>query len=61
MPSRRAFLKQNSLLAAGARAAFAPFALTSARSAPSAPIAETANGKLRGRTEDCIHVFRGVP
>ena len=62
MPSRRAFLKQNSLLAAGVRAAWAaPFVVTSARSAPAAPIAETANGRLRGRTEDGIHVFRGVP
>ena len=62
MPSRRAFLKQNSLLAASVRAACAaPFVVTSARSAPAAPIAETANGKLRGRTEDGIHVFRGVP
>ena len=62
MTSRRAFLKQNALLAAGARAAMAaPFAITAARSAPAGPIAETTCGKLRGRTENKIHVFRGVP
>lgn len=44
MLSRRAFLKQNSLLAAGARAAWAaPFMVTAARSAPVAPIAEATN------------------
>jgi len=54
MPSRRAFLKQNSLLAAGVRAAWAaPFVATSARSAPAAPIAETANGRLRGPRLRC--------
>lgn len=62
MPSRRAFLKQNSHFAAGAWAALsAPFAMTPARSAPVSPIADTTYGKLRGRTEDGIHVFRGVP
>ena len=62
MSSRRAFLKQNSLLAAGARAALsAPFLMTPARSAPAAPIADTTYGKLRGRTENGVHVFRGVP
>jgi len=63
MSSRRDFLKQNSLLAAGARAALAaPFVATPARSAEAAqPIADTACGKLRGRTESGIQVFRGVP
>jgi para-nitrobenzyl esterase len=62
MPTRRAFLKENSLLAAGARAAIAtPFLLTSARSAPAAPIADTTYGKLQGRTESGIQVFRGIP
>jgi para-nitrobenzyl esterase len=62
MPSRREFLKQNSLLAAGARAALAaPFVMTPARSAPASPTTDTTCGKLRGRIEDGIHVFRGVP
>ncbi len=62
MSSRREFLKQNSLIAASARAAIAaPFVLTTARSAPVAPIADTTCGKLRGRTENGVHVFRGVP
>jgi para-nitrobenzyl esterase len=62
MTSRRAFLHRNTLLAAGARAALAaPFAITAARSAPASPIADTTYGKLRGRTENGIHVFRGVP
>ena len=62
MPSRREFLKQNSLVAAGARAALAvPFLTTPARSAAVAPIADTTCGKLRGSTETGIHVFRGVP
>ena len=61
MTTRRAFLKQNSLLAAGAWAVgAAPFVSAQARSAPVAPIADTACGKLRGRTEDGVHVFRGV-
>lgn len=60
--SRRRFLKESPLLMAGARAALAvPFAWTAARSAPSAPVAETTFGKLRGRTDEGIHVFRGVP
>lgn len=60
--SRRTFFKENPLLIAGALAALAvPFAWTAARSAPSAPAAETTRGKLRGRTDEGIHVFRGVP
>ena len=59
---RRTFLKESSLLMAGARAALTvPFALTAARSAPADPVADTTYGKLRGRTQDGIHVFRGVP
>lgn len=62
MPSRRTFLKQNSILAAGAWAAgSAPLILSEASSQPSAPLAETRYGKLRGRTENGIHVFRGIP
>ncbi len=62
MPSRRAFLKQNSMLAAGAWAlGSAPFVITEARSEPATPVADTTCGKLRGRTENGIHVFRGVP
>jgi para-nitrobenzyl esterase len=53
--TRRTFLKESSLPLA------VPFALTGARSAPAAPVAGTTYGKLRGRTEDGIHVFRGVP
>lgn len=60
--SRRRFLKESPLLMAGAQAALAvPFAWTEARSAPSAPVAETTCGKLRGRTDEGIHIFRGVP
>lgn len=58
---RRTFLKNSSLLMAGAGAGLTrPLVLTAARSAPSAPIADTTYGKLRGRREDGIHVFRGV-
>ncbi|MEJ2147380.1 MAG: carboxylesterase family protein, partial [Acidobacteriota bacterium] len=35
--------------------------MTAARSAPAEPIATTTYGRLRGRTEDGVHVFRGVP
>ena len=55
-------LKQSSLAGAGVRAALAiPVVLKAARSAPSAPVADTTLGKLRGRTEDGIQVFRGIP
>jgi para-nitrobenzyl esterase len=60
--SRRSFLKQSSLAVAASRAGIAvPFVMTTARSAPGSPVGETAYGKLRGRTEDGVHVFRGVP
>ena len=60
---RRTFLKKGALLVAGGRAALAaPFAAAVACSSPpSEPIATTTYGKLRGRTEDGVHVFRGVP
>lgn len=64
MSSRRTFLKQNSLVAAGAWATLSsPFAIKAVEAAPTAtsPIASTTNGKLRGRTVDGIHVFRGIP
>jgi para-nitrobenzyl esterase len=64
MSTRRTFLKQNSLLAAGAWATLSgSFAIKPALAATAAtsPIADTTCGKLRGRTEDGIHVFRGVP
>lgn len=62
MSSRRTFLKQNSILAAGAWAiGSAPLVITEARAEPAAPVAESTYGKLRGRTENRIHVFRGVP
>ncbi|HYP04779.1 MAG TPA: carboxylesterase/lipase family protein [Bryobacteraceae bacterium] len=55
-------MKNSSVLVAGGRAAMAiPLAVTSARSAPASPIATTTFGKLRGLTEDGIHVFRGIP
>ena len=68
---RRKFLKRESLLMASAGAALtvpfelaattpAPAPATTAAPASSAPIAETTYGKLRGRTEGGIHVFRGV-
>jgi para-nitrobenzyl esterase len=56
MTSRRRLLKNTALTAAAA-----PFVATTARSAPAAPLAETSYGKLRGRTEDGIYVFRGIP
>lgn len=60
--TRRSFLAQNALLSAAGRAALAaPFAAAAANSATAAaPIADTVYGKLRGRTEAGIHVFRGV-
>ena len=63
MSTRRTFLKQNSLLAAGAWASVSTsFAIKGAHAATSAaPIAETNYGKLRGRTSDGIHVFKGIP
>ena len=62
MPTRRAFLKTNSLLAAGAWMGGAPsIAGAQAPDAQGSPIAETACGKLRGTTESGVHVFRGVP
>jgi para-nitrobenzyl esterase len=62
MSTRRTFLKQNSLVAAGALASLStPFAAKSALGEPASSIADTTYGKLRGRTEDGIHVFRGVP
>ncbi|MGE5487898.1 MAG: carboxylesterase/lipase family protein [bacterium] len=58
MPSRRAFLIQNSLLAAGAPAVLR----AQSKAAPARTVtADTVYGKLRGRTENGIHVFRGVP
>ena len=62
MSTRREFLKQNSVLAAGALVSgSSSLASAPARSASAAPIAETACGKIRGRTEKGIHSFRGVP
>jgi para-nitrobenzyl esterase len=64
MPTRRTFLKQNSLIAAGAWASLSTsFTIKPALAAstPASSVAETTCGKLRGRTEDGIHVFRGVP
>lgn len=64
MSTRRTFLKQNSLIAAGVLAALSgPFAIkpASAASTDSSPVADTTYGKLRGRSEDGIHVFRGIP
>jgi para-nitrobenzyl esterase len=59
---RRTFLRNSSLLMAGARASVAvPFVVTAARSAAPSPVADTTCGKLRGRTEEGVHVFRGVP
>lgn len=62
MSSRRAFLKQNSLLAVGAWAiGSAPFAIREAAAESASPVVDTTYGKLRGRTENRIHVFRGIP
>ena len=62
MPTRRTFLKQNSMLAVGAWAVgSASFSITEGCSESTAPVAETTYGKLRGRTEERIHVFRGIP
>jgi para-nitrobenzyl esterase len=60
--SRRSFLKGAPILSAGAHAALAaPFGATVARAATAAPIVETGYGKLRGRSDNGIHVFRGIP
>jgi para-nitrobenzyl esterase len=72
--NRRSFLKQSSLLIAGAQAgALLPLALgskeASAQTAPrkssgasSEPIAETIYGKVRGITApDGINIFKGIP
>ena len=63
MSTRRTFLKQNSLLAAGAWAASSSsFVIKGAHAAASpAPIADSTYGKLRGRTVDGIHIFKGIP
>jgi para-nitrobenzyl esterase len=63
MSTRRTFLKQNSLLAAGAWATLSsPFAIKSAQAqSTESPVADTTYGKLRGRTSEGIHVFKGVP
>jgi para-nitrobenzyl esterase len=63
MSTRRTFLKQNSLLAVGAWISLSsPFAIKSAHAAtPASPIADTTGGKLRGRTVDGVHVFKGIP
>src|SRR5947209_11513219 len=62
MFTRRAFLKQNSIAAAGVWiAGAAPLVSTPAGAQAAAPIADTGCGKLRGRTEKGIHLFRGVP
>ncbi|MGH9591291.1 MAG: carboxylesterase family protein, partial [Terracidiphilus sp.] len=62
MQNRRTFLKQQSTLAVGAWAmGSASFVIADSRSQPASPIAETALGKLRGRTENQVHVFRGIP
>src|ERR1700761_310768 len=61
MTTRRTFLKQNSLLAAGALAfGGAPFVQTPARAQTSGAIATTTYGRLRGWTEAEVHVFRGI-
>lgn len=62
MTTRRTFLKQNSLLAAGALTlGGAPFVQTPARAqTTSGPIANTAYGRVRGWTEGEVHVFRGI-
>jgi para-nitrobenzyl esterase len=57
--SRRSFLQQASLLAAGA-----PFLLTRGRAAAASGsdvIAETNSGKIRGKSADGINSFLGVP
>jgi len=62
MSSRRTFLKQGSLLAVGGRAAGpASFMTGKAGTGSSAPVIETTFGKLRGRSENGVHVFRGIP
>lgn len=62
MPSRRTFLKQNSILAAGAWAVGSgTFGIREADAEATAPVVETTCGKLRGRTENRVQVFRGVP
>src|ERR1700759_512279 len=61
MTTRRTFLKQNSLLAAGALTlGGAPFVQTPARAQTSGAIANTTYGRLGGWTGSEVHVFRGI-
>jgi para-nitrobenzyl esterase len=66
-PSRRRFLKQASLLAAGAQSgAIFPFSgvatpAQNGRSLDKSVVAETAYGKVRGVEVEGIKVFKGVP
>ena len=69
-PSRRRFLKQASLLAAGAQAgALLPLALGNSRAAAAPPqgggmssevMADTTYGKLRGARVNGINIFKGI-
>src|SRR5690348_9204182 len=63
MSTRRTFLKQNALLPAGAWAASSTsFVIKGAHaSSAAAPSADSTYGKLRGRTVDGIHIFKGIP
>lgn len=65
MPDRRGFLKQTSLLMAGARAAAVlPLAVETSRAAAKrgqTTIADTTSGKVRGENVDGINVFKDIP
>ena len=62
LTSRRHFLAQNMAGATAVRAALAaPLAGAVARASAPAPVAMTTYGTLRGRNENGVQVFRGVP
>ena len=59
---RRDFLKQAACLAVGAQAlTVSPWLTRRSRAAEGDTIGETTSGKIRGRMNEGIHVFKGVP
>jgi para-nitrobenzyl esterase len=58
MNDRRAFLRRSALAAAGSTLLRAPAFATTIE--PEAPVARTKAGRVRGATDNGVHVFRGV-